>query len=248
MFGSLDCTHWVWKNCPVGWQGHYQDRKGQRSIVMEAVATEDLRIWHAFIGIPGSNNDINVLDRSTLMPQWFKSPAIEAEFQLNGIDYKGSYLLADGIYPDSKLFVKTLHNPQSAKLKHFAARQEGVRKDVERCFGVLKSRFAILNIPSRLWDVEIMKTVWTAAVILHNMILEDENEADGIVILADEQDGENDVILDNGQDHPDEREQAEQFRAFCAWRLQISDSASITKMRSDLIDHLWNLKGNDQED
>lgn len=24
MFGSIDCTHWQWKNCPVGWQGQFQ--------------------------------------------------------------------------------------------------------------------------------------------------------------------------------------------------------------------------------
>ncbi|KAF0702627.1 hypothetical protein AaE_015813, partial [Aphanomyces astaci] len=67
MFGSIDCTHWEWKNCPVAWQGQYQDRNGKRSMILEAVATQDLWIWHAFLGVPGSNNDINVLDRSTLM-------------------------------------------------------------------------------------------------------------------------------------------------------------------------------------
>lgn len=42
MFGSLDCTHWIWKNCPSGWHGMFQDRDGNVSMIMEAVATKDL--------------------------------------------------------------------------------------------------------------------------------------------------------------------------------------------------------------
>lgn len=33
-------------------------------MILEAVVTKDLRIWHAFFGLPGSHNDINVLHRS----------------------------------------------------------------------------------------------------------------------------------------------------------------------------------------
>nr|XP_029150776.1 uncharacterized protein LOC112770436 [Arachis hypogaea] len=33
-------------------------------LVLEVVASSDLWIWHAFFGVSGSNNDINVLDRS----------------------------------------------------------------------------------------------------------------------------------------------------------------------------------------
>jgi hypothetical protein len=28
MFASLDCMHWTWKNCPVAWQGQFQDKDG----------------------------------------------------------------------------------------------------------------------------------------------------------------------------------------------------------------------------
>ncbi|KAE8883390.1 hypothetical protein PF010_g26926 [Phytophthora fragariae] len=172
MFGSLDCTHWVWKNCPVGWQGMYQDRDGNSSVIMEAVATKDLWIWHHSLGIPGSNNDINVLDRSPLIVNWLGGHAPNYEFTLNGHDFKMCYLLTDGIYPNWSVFVKTISDPVGKKEKNFAAMQEAARKDVERCFGVLKSRFGILSQPGRLWDEAMMRTVWKACVILHNMVVE----------------------------------------------------------------------------
>ena len=82
MFGSLDCTHWDWKNCPVAWQGQYQDRDGNRSIIMEAFATQDLWIWHAFIGVLGSCNDINVFDCSTLMVKYVSNFKRVASFKV----------------------------------------------------------------------------------------------------------------------------------------------------------------------
>ncbi|ETL85752.1 hypothetical protein L917_14757, partial [Phytophthora nicotianae] len=39
---------------------------GRRASRGRTIATADLQIWHAFIGMPGSNNDINVLHASPL--------------------------------------------------------------------------------------------------------------------------------------------------------------------------------------
>ncbi|GJZ70205.1 putative nuclease HARBI1 [Tanacetum coccineum] len=47
-----------------GWAGQYAGRSGKPTIILEAVASYDLWIWHAFFGTPGSCNDINVLHRS----------------------------------------------------------------------------------------------------------------------------------------------------------------------------------------
>ncbi|GJX66421.1 probable serine/threonine-protein kinase PBL7 [Tanacetum coccineum] len=49
MLGSIDCMHWEWKNCPVSWQGQYgRGDKKYPTIMLEAVASQDLWIWHAF--------------------------------------------------------------------------------------------------------------------------------------------------------------------------------------------------------
>ncbi|KAM2786377.1 hypothetical protein PS2_007270 [Malus domestica] len=66
MIGSLDCMHWDWKNCPTEWQRGLCGRSRKPIIVLEAVASYDTWIWHAFFGVPGSQNDITVLGRSPL--------------------------------------------------------------------------------------------------------------------------------------------------------------------------------------
>ena len=86
MFGSLDYMHWEWKKCPVAWQGDFGDREGKKSIILEAVAREDLHIWNGFFELPG-NNDLNVLQRSPLVNSMLHSEARNDTFQINGCKY-----------------------------------------------------------------------------------------------------------------------------------------------------------------
>ncbi|GJZ75142.1 ALP1-like protein [Tanacetum coccineum] len=43
-----------------------EEIKKYPTIILEAVASHDLWIWHAFFGVAGANNDINFLDNSLL--------------------------------------------------------------------------------------------------------------------------------------------------------------------------------------
>ncbi|XP_028960714.1 uncharacterized protein [Malus domestica] len=61
MIRSLDCMHWEWKNCPITWAGQFKGRHNKLTIVLEAVASNDIWIWLAFFSTLGSNNNINVL-------------------------------------------------------------------------------------------------------------------------------------------------------------------------------------------
>ena len=236
MFGSLDCTHWIWKNCPVAWQGQHQDKSGKRSIIMEAIATQDLWIWHAYIGMPGSNNDINVVDRSPLVGDFFKGELSKSSFVVNGKKYEGSYLLCDGIYPSWPIFVKTIAQPQGEKNKHYAKMQEAVRKDVERCFGVLQARFAILANPCRLWSQEMMVNIWNACVILHNMIIEDESE--------DSELNHNYLLETFDQFHQESQGPSMSFNDLCSSMIEIQNHGKYFELRNDIVNHLWQVKGN----
>ncbi|XP_021776439.1 uncharacterized protein LOC110740267 [Chenopodium quinoa] len=105
-------------------------------------------------GFPGSNNDINVLDRSPIFNNFLEGCGPEVQFTLNRSVYNMGYYLADGIYPEWPVFVKTIPRADllSKKRKLFARLQEGASKDIERAFGVLQKRFAIVSNPARLWD------------------------------------------------------------------------------------------------
>ncbi|KAF5477436.1 hypothetical protein F2P56_004076 [Juglans regia] len=124
----------------------------------------------------GSHNDINVLERSFIFTKLAQGHAPLVNYTINGNDYTMGYYLADGIYPKWSTFVKTIPSPQGNKKTNFATAQESARKDVERAFGVLQQRFAIVGGPYRIFKVNDLTNIMKACVILHNKIIEDERD------------------------------------------------------------------------
>ena len=51
---------------------------------------------------------------------------------------------------------------------------------MERCFGVLQARFAIIRNPCRQWGMQGISDIMFACCILHNMILDDESGVQGL--------------------------------------------------------------------
>ena len=58
-------------------------------------------------------------------------------------------------------------------------KQESCRKEVERAFGVLQSRLAIIGRPSHFWNKHVLHDMMTACIIMHNMIIEDDRDVSG---------------------------------------------------------------------
>ncbi|XP_042752034.1 uncharacterized protein LOC122194835 [Lactuca sativa] len=134
-------------------------------------------ICHALFGPAGANNDINVLDQSSVFNDIYLGKSHDVPFQANGVAYKREYYLTDGIYPPLSVFVKSFTCPNDPKRKKFKEAQESARKDVERAFGVRKRRWQVLTVGARSYEVKRLQHVMYACIILHNMILEDEGRA-----------------------------------------------------------------------
>ncbi|XP_026396944.1 uncharacterized protein LOC113291647 [Papaver somniferum] len=174
MLGSVDCMYWPWKNCPTSWAGQYKGYKPWPSIVLEAVASYDRWFWHAFFGMPGSCNDLNVLDASPPFDNILSEDAPQVDVRINGHRYDMGYYLADGIYPILSTIVQSYKQPHNQQQTLFNGYQMGKRKDVERAFGIPQAKFHIVAGPVRYWDEDDLKYIMKTCIILHNMISEDE--------------------------------------------------------------------------
>ncbi|GJY44573.1 ALP1-like protein [Tanacetum coccineum] len=122
----------------------YHDEKhgflGYPFILLEAIASNDLWIWHAFFGVSGMNNDVNVLRQSPIFNDLKSGRAPDVPFVANNVLYKRGYYLTDGIYPQWSVLIKSIKNPGTHDHKRilYKTKHEAARKDVERAFGVLK--------------------------------------------------------------------------------------------------------------
>jgi hypothetical protein len=116
IFGSLDCMHVYWKNCPKAWNGSY--KKGSTafapSLVLEALSDHHLWFWHASFGYAGSLNDLNILNLSPLLTSLCDGSFAELErglvpYNIAGEEFYWMIVLVDGIYPAYSRFVKSLY-------------------------------------------------------------------------------------------------------------------------------------------
>ncbi|GKB11300.1 ALP1-like protein isoform X1 [Tanacetum coccineum] len=196
------------------------------------VADQKLWIWHAYFGVPGANNDLNVLYGSLLFDDEIADIAPECPFVVNGHTYRKGYYLADGIYPAWSTFVKTFSVVRDEKTLKFKRVQEAARKDIERAFGVLQGRWGIIRQPARAMQINILKRIMYCCIILHNMILEDE----GFEVNL------RDVFVNPASNIV--RDWAERCDLHVRKTKELRDRKTHTDLRQDLMKHLWN---NDDE-
>jgi hypothetical protein len=209
MAGSLDCMHVSWKNCPVAWQGQFQGKESYPSIVLEAMCDYNLYFWHHEFGSAGTLNDINIWDMSGLHKAFVDgswSENVDFEYTINGQLFDKLWVTVDGIYPPIARFVKTLSQPVGKKQQNYAKWQEKTRKDIERGFGVLQSKFRYLVQRVEMWNFENIISVVNCCLLLHNWMVtirmqRDEQESiDWYDVARDSgEDGEGSTMGDGGE-------------------------------------------------
>ncbi|CAM6101504.1 unnamed protein product [Calypogeia fissa] len=168
-------------------------------------------------------------ERSPILNDWLQGVPSQVSFTVNGTEYNRPYLLTDSIYPKWSMFVQTVHLPRTDKLSYFAKCQESLRKDVERAFGVLQSRFHIVKSPARSWSKTTVSDILMACVILHNMIIEDERGDTCPAYFMVRQ--------------PKVNRGALPWKMFLKATGEIHNKAAHYRLCNDIVDHLWDRKG-----
>jgi hypothetical protein len=148
----------------MAWKGQFTGRGKAPTMILESVATHDLWIWHAYFGMPGGCNDINVLQRSPIFSSYLRQQSPNVNFTINDHSYNMGYFLADGIYLEWQAFVKTVRNPIYRKKAVFARAQEAARKDIERAFNVLQARWVVVRGPAYDWDRDEIGNIMTTCI------------------------------------------------------------------------------------
>ena len=120
---------------------------------------------------------------------------------------------------------------------NFAQRQEAVRKDVERAFGVLQARFGIIKNPARILDKVKIGKIMRACIILHNMIVQDERDQNTHFDVSEFQQGEGNgnsqVNLTYSTDIPSNMGNMMNVRT------TIRDKRIHERLKADLVEHIW---------
>uniref|UniRef100_A0A0D3C6E1 DDE Tnp4 domain-containing protein n=1 Tax=Brassica oleracea var. oleracea TaxID=109376 RepID=A0A0D3C6E1_BRAOL len=119
-----------------------------------------------------------------------------------------------------------------------------VRKSVERAFGVLQARFAIVKNPALCWDKVKIGKIMKACIIVHNMIVENERDECSQFDVSGFQQGEGSgssyVDLTYSTDIPTNI--ANQMGV----RTIIRDRQAHQQLKGDLVEHIWHKFGRDQ--
>jgi Plant transposon protein len=136
--GCVDCAGWFWKNAPKRRQGSLIGKDGNPCLRMEVICDLDLWVWSFQFGFPGMFNDLNILSASNHFRNILAGnfPTVMPTYKIHGEIFCWYYYLADGIYPKWKIFLQSIRETTTEKQSRFAKVQEGVRKSVERVFGV----------------------------------------------------------------------------------------------------------------
>ncbi|XP_038699677.1 uncharacterized protein LOC119996971 [Tripterygium wilfordii] len=113
-------------------------------------------------------------DHSPLFDKFIQCQTPNIPYKVNGRMYDIPYYLTNCTYPYYATLVQTLKHPLNEMEKHFAKKQEAARKDVKRAFSMLQAKWAITRGPIQFWDEETITNIMNCCIILHNMIIEDE--------------------------------------------------------------------------
>ncbi|KAK9680537.1 DDE superfamily endonuclease [Popillia japonica] len=169
IIGCIDCTHVaifppriVDPNYP---EHLYVNRKGYHSINVQLVCDSDLRILNVNARYPGSTNDAFI---------WGNSNLNTTLQQLHANGHTDYFLLGDSGYPLRTCLLTLLEEEpaEGSPEYRYNVAHKRIRSTIERCNGVLKTRFRCLLKHRVLhYSLQTACQIINACVVLHNLCI-----------------------------------------------------------------------------
>ncbi|XP_026397122.1 uncharacterized protein LOC113291847 [Papaver somniferum] len=186
----------------------------------------------------GSQNDINVLHKSPLFEYLKYEISPHVNFAINGNHYTHGYYLADGIYLKWSTLVQCYRQPPASEMSrsysYLNSKQMNLRKDVERAFGILKRKFAIICGPYRGLSAREMHKTMLTCIIMHNMVIQETRRDKNWTNYQDE-DLRPEIILARGLP----------ARNYALMTSHIENITLYNRLREDFRANLWAEFGRD---
>ena len=178
--GALDGTH-IDVFVPLADQGRYRNRKQQITTNVLGVCDRHMKFVYVLAGWEGSASDSRVLRDAMSRDDAFAIPS-------------GKYYLVDAGYTNGPGFLAPYrstryhlnewaaqgNNPSNAK-ELFNLRHSTARNVIERTFGLLKMRWAILR-KNSYFDLQNQIRIINACCILHNFVRDRQRDMDDLLL------------------------------------------------------------------
>ena len=168
--GAIDGTHIRFASTDMA----YRNYKKFYSINCQVICDHTFYIRHVTAGGPGCYSDKTMYSVSGI-DDWIRYIRSQNILDIGGIPV-GYYICADGIYqgygPGIMIPHEAKFNPLDQAQKDFDFFQSSCRMVIEQCFGILKARWSILSLFTKLrYRAKVVTNIFTSCCVLHNWCL-----------------------------------------------------------------------------
>lgn len=163
VIGAIDCTH-IKIQSPGGEEAeNFRNRKGWFSVNVQTISGADLKVNNIVARWPGGSHDQTIFNNSVVRMRFDRG------------DFGNYLLVGDSGYRNSMYMATPFLNIESAAQNLYNEAQIRTRNVVERSYGVLKRRFAVLSTGIKM-NIECTQKIIVACAVLHNIAIEAREE------------------------------------------------------------------------
>ena len=202
--GSVDCVHVQWDRCPSGFKGECHGKAGTPTLAFEVVVAHDRRIQSVSTYNPGAQNDKTIAQNDNAIAELRRQGTFLSNqtFEPKCPDgttrtHHRSYVICNGGYCQwTCLILPFKDQTETSEFYGWSKQVEGLRKDVECTFGILKKCFMVLKNPIRFEKPGVIQDMFVTCCAMHNALLEYDHPEDDI-----NQANENNDVVDGVGGH-----------------------------------------------